>query len=72
MKLSTAWLNNPTRTIHWIVAALVLIGAVVGDLSNALNGTQTWIGAAFAVANVLQGELNRTQVVPVGKVSGSS
>jgi hypothetical protein len=64
MKLSNAWLKNPTRTIHWAVSALVLIAAITGDLSNALNGTETWFGAAFAIGNVVQGEVNRSQVSP--------
>lgn len=65
MNQLSAWAKEPTRVIHWVVAAAVIVAAIAGDLANALNGTETWVGAAIAVANVAQGEINRSQVRPV-------
>lgn len=61
----SAWIREPTRVIHWLISAATIVAAVSGDLVDALSGTETWIGIVLALANVIQGEVNRSQVRPV-------
>lgn len=71
MNLNTAfsWTKNPTRVIHFVVSWALVIGAVALNVAHVLNGAETWVGAGVALGNLIQGEVNRTQVSPTTTIT---
>lgn len=63
---------EPVRVIGWLTTALVLVGAVVKQISDTYDEGTGWLGLGFAVVMAIATEAQRSRVTPVARLGSGS